>query len=177
MTKPIKRTPRAAFWDQVASEYLGSGLSIKDVAEEVGASKTATRLCLARRDVRLTPEDAKTLRRRVDDMKPLDAVQFLLSVIEQISWVSLESEHPTDIIDATISQRRLLRALYDANGKPLSKDALLAAMTSAYASADDVPQMKVVDVQVCKLRPKLKGSRWEIVTIWGMGYQLNEVAQ
>lgn len=49
-----------------------------------------------------------------------------------------------------------------------------AAMTALYrdVGADDEPEIRIIDVMVCKMRPKLKPFGIEIVTRWGVGYQL-----
>ena len=38
----------------------------------------------------------------------------------------------------------------------------------------DAPNVKIVDVYICKLRKKLKGRGVEIVTHWGAGYGIAE---
>jgi len=42
---------------------------------------------------------------------------------------------------------------------------------------DDEPEMKIVDVFVCKLRRKLKPFAVDIRTIWGQGYALTRRGQ
>ncbi len=49
-----------------------------------------------------------------------------------------------------------------------------AAMTGLYEpGADDEPQMKIIDVFICKLRKKLKPFEIEIETVWGEGYRMS----
>ena len=33
------------------------------------------------------------------------------------------------------------------------------------------PDSKIVDILVCKIRKKIKGSGWAVETVWGEGYR------
>lgn len=37
---------------------------------------------------------------------------------------------------------------------------------------DEAPDTKIIDVIVCKIREKIKGTHWRVETAWGVGYQL-----
>lgn len=51
-------------------------------------------------------------------------------------------------------------------------------MTALYADrTDDPPEIKIVDVFVCKLRRKLKPFGIAILTLWGRGYALEPAAR
>ncbi|MFC3071509.1 winged helix-turn-helix domain-containing protein [Shinella pollutisoli] len=50
-----------------------------------------------------------------------------------------------------------------------TKEQLLRAVTSFI---DDAPEIKIVDVLVCKIRKKLTGLDIPIHTVWGEGYRL-----
>ncbi|MCB1516107.1 MAG: winged helix-turn-helix transcriptional regulator [Hyphomicrobiaceae bacterium] len=64
----------------------------------------------------------------------------------------------------------ILAALLESSPRVLSKDQLLAR---AYpASADEEPEIKIVDVYVCKIRKKLAGIPLNIQTEWGRGYRV-----
>jgi two-component system cell cycle response regulator CtrA len=52
-----------------------------------------------------------------------------------------------------------------------TKDQLMAALYSH--RPEDPPEMKIVDVFICKLRKKLKPIGVEIETLWGQGYRLS----
>lgn len=56
----------------------------------------------------------------------------------------------------------------------LSKEVLYSELYSSRAHAD-MPEPKIVDVFVCKLRAKLAalGAKDALGTVWGRGYQLN----
>lgn len=70
-------------------------------------------------------------------------------------------------------EARLLIALARRSGC-LSKEVLYSELYSSRAPAD-MPEPKIVDVFVCKLRAKLAvlGAKEAISTVWGRGYQLN----
>lgn len=64
--------------------------------------------------------------------------------------------------------------LYDAKGKLRSKEQLLRAVAPM---VDEEPEIKIVDVYVCKIRRKLKHTSIEIQTVWGDGYRLISTAK
>ncbi len=43
------------------------------------------------------------------------------------------------------------------------------------ADADDEPEKKILSVYVCRIRKKLKNTRFDIITIWGYGYRIMEI--
>jgi len=75
---------------------------------------------------------------------------------------------PEFSIKLTLSQRNLLAVLVKKAGKVVTKEAL---MTLVYGAEDDAPQEKILDVQICKIRPRLPAGL-EIETVWGEGYRL-----
>lgn len=60
-------------------------------------------------------------------------------------------------------------SLYDAKGRVLSKEQLLRVVTAHWG---EEPEIKIVDVFVCKVRAKMKGMPLGIETVWGRGYRL-----
>lgn len=113
-------------------------------------------------------------RDKVQDMKPLEAVDYLLHVIDQIQ-PKIDDDHAVDELGLpfTPKERLTLISLFEANGRVLSKYQITDA---THAGCEDEPELKTVDVRVCNIRRKLKGTGWNIVTAWGRGYRL-EVAQ
>jgi len=69
----------------------------------------------------------------------------------------------------TRQEMALFTTLYNAKGAVRSKEQLLAAVTSFI---DDEPEIKIVDVFVCKIRKKFAGLNVAIETVWGTGYRL-----
>lgn len=59
-----------------------------------------------------------------------------------------------------------------ADGKPRRKDQLHSGLYSD--RIDDPPEVKIIDVFVCKVRKKVDRYGLVIETIWGSGYRLND---
>lgn len=73
----------------------------------------------------------------------------------------------------TAGEARVLLSLKNRINRLVTKDLLLH---DVYDYQADMPQAKIIDVFVCKLRKKLAevNAPLEIVTIWGEGYMLKE---
>ena len=69
----------------------------------------------------------------------------------------------------TESEFAIFSALYSAPGRLKTKEQLLYAVSS---HIDEAPEIKIIDVYVCKIRKKLKGLNLVIDTVWGDGYRL-----
>lgn len=69
----------------------------------------------------------------------------------------------------TRQELAIFSALYGAKGGVRTKEQLLNAITSF---VDDAPEIKIVDVFVCKIRKKVADLGVSIETIWGSGYRL-----
>lgn len=72
----------------------------------------------------------------------------------------------------TVLEGRLLATLSD--GRIHSKESLLSSLY--FDRADDAPEIKIVDVFVCKLRKKLVGYPIRIDTVWATGYRVADPA-
>ncbi len=70
----------------------------------------------------------------------------------------------------TRSEKALLTILVDRADKLVTKETL--ALLLYQDRPDDPPNEKIVDVYICKIRPKLAGTGVSIVTEWGQGYRL-----
>ena len=60
------------------------------------------------------------------------------------------------------------------DGHPLSKEQILNHL---YSAVDDEPELKIIDVFVCKLRKKIEkytNGKQYIKTAWGSGYKLSD---
>lgn len=62
-------------------------------------------------------------------------------------------------------------ALWEARPRTLTKERLMAAIYGLKPDGDE-PEIKIIDVFVCKLRPKIAGMGFAIETAWGKGYRL-----
>lgn len=78
------------------------------------------------------------------------------------------------VVYPTGEEFALFRALLDKPGRVLTKEMLLDALYWDRRSDKEVPEIKIIDVYVCKLRKKLKPLGLEITTHWGRGYGLAE---
>ena len=58
-------------------------------------------------------------------------------------------------------------------GQAVNRGALLDA-AAFHHGWDSEPMPKVVDVYICRLRRKLKGTGFAIETVWGRGYRLTD---
>ncbi|MEL7398028.1 MAG: winged helix-turn-helix domain-containing protein [Pseudomonadota bacterium] len=143
-----------------------------EVAAELGVHKDAARAAFNRRGLKFTPESARTVRDTAERMPPEDAVDYLLGVIEDSFDALNGGHHPIDDLGLQLgpSQRRLLVAMYENEGRVMTKGALYSAYV--FGSSDDLPDQRIIDIQVCKLRQRIKGTPLKIETVWGTGYRL-----
>lgn len=118
--------------------------------------------------VLIDPED---LRERAMDMKPLDAVDFLLGILEGLTHrLPVMTLEPWPGIRLSKQEARLLHHLDLRDGKAATKEALMSALY--HEEPGDWPDIKIIDVFVCKLRRKLEETPFSIVTVCGVGYRL-----
>lgn len=75
-------------------------------------------------------------------------------------------------IHLTPAEYRMLEALVLRPGRTLSKEVLLGLMRDGLSE----PEIKIVDVYVCKLRRKLGPAGRQIETVWGRGYRIGAEA-
>lgn len=150
-----------------------AGMSIQDIAEEYDVGYETVRRSLNRYGLKAVGELQKSYRELALAMRPMDAVDYLLGVIDEISSISSSSHHEIDEIGVhfTRLERRLLLALYEHSPNLLSHRSIGKAMY--FDSPDgDYPGDKIVQIYVCKIRKKLPKSWGEICLEWGHGYRL-----
>ena len=86
--------------------------------------------------------------------------KFLQRILRHFRFIKIID---LDIADALAGDYgRLLK------GGVCSKDALMNALYNV--GVDDEPEIKIIDVFICKLRKKLKPFGLDIETVWGRGY-------
>lgn len=73
---------------------------------------------------------------------------------------------------ATMKEAKLFLILERAKGTVVSKDQILARLYDA-RQIDEVPDLKIVDVFISKLRAKIETRGYEIKATWGAGYSLH----
>ena len=76
-------------------------------------------------------------------------------------------------VHLTGKEMGLLTLLASNRGRTQTKEMILSAL---YSALEDEPEIKIVDVFICKLRRKLddahEGAGAAIETVWGRGYQI-----
>lgn len=110
----------------------------------------------------------------VQDMKLLDAVEYLLGVIED----AIPPEHVVSAwkfagVHFTLAEKRIIQALANAGGRVVSKEAMLDAATMENG---DPPDILIINVYICKIRRKAKNLPFQIITHWGLGYSIEASA-
>lgn len=71
----------------------------------------------------------------------------------------------------TGSEFAMFRILFERFGRVVSKEAFLDQM---YQLTDKEPDIKIIDVFICKMRKKLKRTGLDVRTWWGRGYSLEQ---
>lgn len=105
---------------------------------------------------------------RMSHAELIDYVNTLEAKVDALGGIA-DEQAIANLIRAfglTRKEAEILVAMAD--GRVHTKTALMAA---AYAiGADDEPEIRIIDVFVCKLRRKVAGSGVVISTVWGSGY-------
>lgn len=86
---------------------------------------------------------------------------------------TLDPGVPGKYLHLTKAEAEMLSAILRAGGRRVSKEGGLYAAACGDRPEVDWPEMKIVDVYVCKLRKKLRayyGENVLIATQWGVGY-------
>ena len=73
----------------------------------------------------------------------------------------------------TGTERSIVKILHDRGGRLVRKDGIHQILYGLRGDRD-VPDIKIIDVLICRLRKKL--TAWEVVTDWGNGYALRPKA-
>lgn len=82
--------------------------------------------------------------------------------------------HGLDTLRLTRHEAAVVKILHDNLGKPVTKERLHSAIYAMRVTDAEVPEPKIIDVFICKIRRKISGSPWEIKTNWGFGYVLQK---
>lgn len=104
--------------------------------------------------------DPNTLLAYIDELEgQVETLASALSTNDEIANL----QH---LLDLTTGEAQLLALLAD--GRTRSKDQILSGLYWRNSSA--MPEIKIIDVWVCKIRKKIGGSGIHIETVWGSGY-------
>lgn len=116
--------------------------------------------------MRSSQEEVETL---LADIRARAAAPEVARLTDQISVLCRAALTPSPDDDwltlgLTKMESRLMRALTERRDRMVPKGALMDAM---YFDRPREAEPKIVDVLVCKIRRKLRGSAWAIETVWG----------
>lgn len=75
------------------------------------------------------------------------------------------------VVTLTKAEADVFEVLWKNSGRLVSKEKIMDFLFSL--SPDTEPEIKIVDVYVCKIRRKLKGMGIVIKTDWGRGYRIS----
>lgn len=92
--------------------------------------------------------------------------ESLKAMILPKDWV------PPEEFALTKYERIVLGAMYNKPGEVVTKENFFSLMY-ALNSTDETPQLKIIDVFICKLRKKLAIHDIQIETVWGEGYRIS----
>lgn len=165
---------------KVTAEMLeiaaAQGMNPNQLAREAGVYR-ADVVRAERREMvslkRAVREDAmkgRDYRDAVQDMRPIDAVEYLLGVIDELVDRPAQPWALPGVM-MTVGERNVFYTLARAKGRIVSKVGIMRGYMLG-RGADDEPELKIIDVFVSRLRKKLSGTGIEIFTQWGVGYRM-----
>jgi hypothetical protein len=167
-------------------ELAAEHLSAPKIALELGTTAHVVKRALIKHKIerpfttfRFSKADAQALREAAIDMKPTDAVEALLDLFEFL----IPNQNLQNLMTAkqrfpqfTRMEASILLILEQRIGEAVSK-AMMFEMLYAdrQVSSGEIPEEKIVDIYVCKIRGKLKKFNlpYRIDTSWGYGYSLH----
>ena len=110
---------------------------------------------------------------RAEANKP-SRVVALSDQMELLVRSYLEPSLPDPVPGVRLSRMegRIVARLQKVPGAVVSRQSLMDAM---YFDRVDEPESKIIDVLICRMRKKLRGTGYEIVSDWGLGYRMRKV--
>lgn len=146
------------------------GMTSAEYGEEIGLSHGKARLRAQMAGLRFKRQTEKTPRDIVQGMRPLEAIEYLLGIIE--AFEELDEPVPAWVDDLSLTPRRYAILLLRRKGRIVSQD---AAFNAIYASKSDgeLPGSNVVKVWVNQIRKSLP-STLEVRNNPGLGYGIFE---
>lgn len=96
-----------------------------------------------------------------------EACDIIAALREMLSAFTNTADTEGSEYGMTGKESALYRFLKAKKGAVATKEQILTAI---YGVADDMPEIKIVDVFVCKMRKKLPAGE-EVQTVWGQGYR------
>lgn len=151
------------------------GESLAAVAREVGMNRSSLRRLAVRHGVKFTPRGSRwtfSPRRMVEDMRPIEAVDFLVDLLETMQgYPDNIGRFPGDPLCE--SERVVFSVLYHGLGRNVPRARVYDILYAGRAPSD-LPDPKGLDVRVCNIRDKLAGvGAFSISTVHGFGWRLD----
>jgi two-component system cell cycle response regulator CtrA len=114
---------------------------------------------------RLLKQENRILRNEIESLREeLATLRAELCAPDWVAPIELKlTAKESQVLGCLCTQKRVL-----------SKEALLRSMYDSRCAADEIPELKIVDVFICKIRRKLKPYGISIETSWGNGYYLTD---
>lgn len=109
----------------------------------------------------------------VNDPKRYEDLSDSLSVLTMAHIVPSEPEDVWKPYKLTKTQRRLVDALKGHMGKCVRKENILNALY--FDDPNGGAEANIINVEVCYIRKKIKGSGYVINTHWGIGYSMDVI--
>jgi len=109
------------------------------------------------------------VRKHVMEMPVDERLDYALCLLETLVPSAHDARviHVKEQFGVRPSEARLIVTMNERFGHPVTK---LALYESLYATRPDGPDMKIIDVFICKIRATAPSL--EIQTVWGKGYRL-----
>lgn len=152
---------------------LGADLSPTELAKEVGcdrctAANAAKNLGVRLRNGQRRRSGISEIRHVASGMKPVDAVEFLLGIIQD--------QNPPEAglwpgIDLSPGERAVFAVIWAKGGKIATRRAIEVAL---FPDPDSTPvsAAKILDITIFRLRKKIAGTGAHIRTMRGEGFYL-----
>ena len=154
---------------------VADGMSKTALGDEFGVHHATISRFSQRSGVVVAPNKvllAKTIRNAVRDMRPTDAVEYLLNFIES-AMPCQDKSKLSPIVSAGFSSSEAQIILCISSRE-------FVTVTQMYdeiylgRSSGELPHIKIIPVHICRLRKTFLERGWDvkIKTIWGQGYRL-----
>lgn len=161
--------------DEVALKTrAAAGESSTQIAEALGHNRQVIMRRARKIGVEVPGNRKRSIRSiesEIAQMKPADAVEHLLNILrESHSSMSHDVISEVAMHGFTGSESSILLSLF--SDKLMSKEMIYDLLYGMRAT-DEIPEPKIIDALVCKIRKKLKVKGWDvkIETVWGRGYR------
>lgn len=120
-------------------------------------------------------EKSTSLREIAEGMEdPNEALQYVIAAYENVTGsMNQDRQLIFEELNLTAAQATIFNFLYQNQNKTVTRNAIIDCY-HASLSRGSTPDENGVNVFICNIRQKIKGSRFNIETVWGVGYRLTE---